>query len=41
MKDSSLSASLNVNADLIEKQNLIKAKIINKIMIKIYFSHIV
>ena len=29
MKDSSLSASLNVNSDLIEKQNLIKAKIIN------------
>ncbi len=29
MKDSSLSASLNVNADLIEKQNLIKATIIN------------
>ncbi len=29
MKDSSLSVSLNVNADLTEKQNLIKATIIN------------
>ena len=40
MKDSSLSASLSVNSDLIKKQNLIKATIIEN-KTKTYFLHIV